>query len=250
MNAWDNTNVKQIKFAQIEDFLFDPAVVKNDKTRANMKSCLHDFFNWLHKREEIPVPRFPDCKFDLGTRAITDWDTQNTILDEIYKASYHINPKIWFGIELLSSYVELRPGDLLRITEADYSEKHSVITIYNPTKSKNKFKTIRLNPDHAETYSALKRQYTGMPNMPFFRHVAGISGVKPDAGFGEKYFYKWWVKACEKLGIKDLDLYGGTRHTTTTELARIVGTDGARKATDHETNKAFDCYCQPGRFSL
>ncbi len=82
-----------------------------------------------------------------------------------------------------------------------------------------------------------------MPNMPFFRHVAGISGVKPDAPFGEKYFYKWWIKACENLNVKDLDLYG-TRHTTTTELARIVGTDGARKTTGHETNKAFDRYCQ------
>lgn len=27
-------------------------------------------------------------------------------------------------------------------------------------------------------------------------------------------------------------------------LARVVGTDGARKATGHETNKAFDSYSQ------
>jgi hypothetical protein len=39
-------------------------------------------------------------------------------------------------------------------------------------------------------------------------------------------------------------LYGGTHHTTTTEIARRAGTDNARKASDHETNKAFDRYCQ------
>ena len=244
MNIWGDTNIKVINYGMIEDFLYNPTVVKNDKTRANMKSCLHDFFNWVSKRERIPVPSFPDCKFDLGTRPITDWNTQTSIIDEVHKISNEINPKIWFGIELLSSYVELRPGDLLRITEADYNEKHSVITISNPTKSKNKFKSIRLNPEHAELFISLKNKYTGMPNMPFFRHTSGINRIQPNTPFGEKYFYKWWVKACDNLGIKNLDLYGGTRHTTTTELARLVGTDGARKATGHETNKAFDRYCQ------
>lgn len=41
-----------------------------------------------------------------------------------------------------------------------------------------------------------------------------------------------------------LDLYGGTRHTTTTEIARRAGTINARKASAHESNKAFDRYCQ------
>ncbi len=45
MSVWGHTNVKQIKFAQIEDFLFNPAVVKNDKTRSNIKSCLHSFLS-------------------------------------------------------------------------------------------------------------------------------------------------------------------------------------------------------------
>ena len=62
--------------------------------------------------------------------------------------------------------------------------------------------------------------------------------------FGPKYLSKWWHKACAKLEIEGLDLYGGTRHTTTTELAKMVGREGARKASGHETNKAFDRYCQ------
>jgi len=42
----------------------------------------------------------------------------------------------------------------------------------------------------------------------------------------------------------NLDLYRSTRHTTTTEIARRAGTENARKASAHETNKAFDRYCQ------
>ena len=36
--------------------------------------------------------------------------------------------------------------------------------------------------------------------------------------FGNKYLYKWWKKACSNLGIEGVDLYGGTRHTSTTTL--------------------------------
>ena len=71
-----------------------------------------------------------------------------------------------------------------------------------------------------------------------------MKGVQADRPFGTKYFYKCWIKACDKLNVKGLDLYGGTRHTTTTALAREVGEFGAKKATGHETNKAFERYCQ------
>jgi hypothetical protein len=50
--------------------------------------------------------------------------------------------------------------------------------------------------------------------------------------------------ACSELGITGLDLYGGTRHTTATALAKEVGEEGAKKATGLDTNKAFEKYCQ------
>ena len=83
-----------------------------------------------------------------------------------------------------------------------------------------------------------------MPQVKFFRHHGGVSGCRDGQLFGGKLFYKWWKRACTDLGIEDLDLYGGTRHSTTTALAKAVGKDGARKASQHETNKAFDRYCQ------
>ena len=67
INAWGTVNVKSIGYAEIEDFLFSQKV--SDKTKANMKSCLHDFWQWLRKRKVLTLaqmPEFPEIKFELG----------------------------------------------------------------------------------------------------------------------------------------------------------------------------------------
>jgi len=56
--------------------------------------------------------------------------------------------------------------------------------------------------------------------------------------------YHWWKDACANIGIEGLDLYGGTRHTTTTAIAELADHVSAKKASGHTTNKAFDRYCQ------
>ena len=119
-----------------------------------------------------------------------------------------------------------------------------MLFIHYPTKKKNSLLTVRLAPDHVDIFSQLKKQYPALPTVIFFRHIDGIKGVKKDAPFGEKYFYKAWISACDKLGIEGLDLYGGTRHTTTTEIGKMQGKDAAKKHSGHRTNKAFERYCQ------
>ncbi|MCP4141927.1 MAG: hypothetical protein GY755_16905, partial [Chloroflexi bacterium] len=131
-----------------------------------------------------------------------------------------------------------------KIKEKDIDLNHGVLTIYYPTKSKNKIKTVRLLDHHIDGFKELKKDFSALPQVSFFRHHGGIKSVKPNQVFGQKYFKKWWDKACHELGVIGLDLYGGTRHTTTTEIARQAGSDNARKASAHETNKAFDRYCQ------
>ena len=71
-----------------------------------------------------------------------------------------------------------------------------------------------------------------------------LDSLKVNAPFGPKYFKVWWDRACNELGVEGLDLYGGTRHTSTTEIARRAGTQNAREASAHDSNKAFDRYCQ------
>lgn len=95
----------------------------------------------------------------------------------------------------------------------------------------------------SEDIDTLKKMPTGLPHLYFFRHVKGVSGVACGQKFGEKYLYKWWKKACYNLGIDGVDLYGGTRHSTTTDLAKYFSPEHIKKyGTAHSTNKAFDRY--------
>jgi len=188
------------------------------------------------------MPMFPDIEYELGRRKITDWKTQEIVISKVHEISYHINPKIWLGIDILATYTALRPDDLRRVSENSLDDS-GFLTIHNPTKKKNKFKTIRLAEDHVEKWRELQRQFPAMPDMPFFRHNTGINRVKADTPFGEKYFYKWWVKACAEVGLVGVPLYPGTKHTTATETAKMLGTDKARSASGL-TNKAFDRYCE------
>jgi hypothetical protein len=75
----------------------------SDKTKANMKSCLHDFWSWLLARKVITAdqfPSFPKTPFELGWRNITDIPTQQSIIEKVKDLSYHINPKIWLGYQV------------------------------------------------------------------------------------------------------------------------------------------------------
>ena len=242
---WEDTNVKDITGGDIEDYLFGLEGI-SEKTRHNKMSHLRDFFHWLVRRGVIhraEVPLFPEIPFELGYRRVTDWETQVKIIDEIKRISK--NPKVPFGVELLATYPALRPGDLLKIKEEDINTDYGEIVIHDPTKSKNKFKHIRLIPEHIKRFEQIKAQYPGFPKIAFFRHIAGVKGgASSDQPFGEKMFYKRWVSACKNLKIEGLDLYAGTRHTSITEIARRYGEANAIKTSGHQTNKAFERYCR------
>lgn len=77
IKTWGQVNVKAIGYGEIEDFLHSQNV--SDKTKSNMKSCLHSFWYWVKKREKVPMPDFPEMSFELGMRKIIDKETQQTI---------------------------------------------------------------------------------------------------------------------------------------------------------------------------
>lgn len=70
-----------------------------------------------------------------------------------------------------------------------------------------------------------------------------MSNLRPDAKFGINFLYEQWNKAAALIGLKGVPLYPGTKHTTATETAKLLGTSKARDASGL-TNKAFDRYCQ------
>lgn len=236
------TNVREINGADIEDYLFSLIGI-TEKTRANHCSQLSDFWKWCLARGNIitlaEMPIFPKIEFDLGYRKITDWETQSKVLE---KLAENPNPKVWFACELLRTYTALRPEDLRRVSEGSLNEA-DFLTVTNPTKLKNRFKRIKLVPDHAEEWRRLRREYPAHPDMPFFRHTSGKGGIQADEIFGKDFLRKQWTKAAEAVGLFGVSLYPGTKHTTATETAQLYGKQSALDASGL-TNKAFERYCQ------
>ncbi len=235
-----HTSVKNITYGDFEDFLWSDKISKNGKTRSLVRSCLNTFLSWVKKRERIEVAELPEVDYELGFRNITDIETQYEILDEVERIS---PSKVHFGTELLATYTCLRPGDLRRLNEG--SLYNNSLIIRRPTKSKVPL-VVKLIPEHVEKWKAFVKNYPALPNALFFRHQSSGNGYRKDQPYGRNMFYKWWKRACKKFGIEDLDLYGGTRHTSTTEIATLAGRDKAKSASNHKTNKAFDRYCQAG----
>jgi len=120
--------------------------------------------------------------------------------------------------------------------EIDLANKY----FYIPHPKEKKFKSV---PILDKDVAIIRQIGLSFPAMPFFRHNGGIKGTSPNEPFGIKYFYKWWKQACLNLGIKGVDLYGGTRHSTVTDLGKKYSPETIKqKGTGHKTNKAFDRY--------
>ena len=239
---WGQRNVKTISFGDIQDYLFDLDV--SDKTRANARSALHTFFQWLSMREDIPVPKFPRIEFDLGMRTIVSIDTQQKIIDEVKRISYVFNPRIWIGIHWLSTYIAFRPNELRQLRERDINVSGFFVLPPEVTKERQP-KLIAMLPEDIALFESLPR---GFGNQYFFRHTKGNGSAKRGDQFGKDYLYKWWKKACSNLEIEGVDLYGGTRHSTATALAEHFSEQEIMDAgTIHKSNKAARRYIQAHR---
>jgi hypothetical protein len=72
-------------------------------------------------------------------------------------------------------------------------------------------KTVQLLPEHVALLKDLPIPFN--KKYYFLRHDNG-------SRYGKDYLYYQWKKACRTLNIKDVDLYGGTKHTTITEWGK------------------------------
>lgn len=242
--AWGDCNIKDIGYAEIEDFLDSLDV--SSKTRANYRSGIHSFFTWACKRyskgaHKIEMPDFPEGSFELGYRKITDKVTQIKVFEQI-KEDRAKEPRIWLAIKWLITYASLRPDDIRRIREENIDRRTGRIIIERPTKRK-KSRQIMLIPEDLEFLNTLAR---GLPHMPLFRHDWD-KAIQTKAGdpLGMNILNKVWKTACKKLGIEGVTLYAGTRHTTVTALQEHISPDQIKQFTQHETNQAFERYLFP-----
>ncbi|MBW6485019.1 MAG: hypothetical protein K0B01_02545 [Syntrophobacterales bacterium] len=203
-----------------------------------MKSVLHDFWTWSRKRKIVDsVPEMPSITFQLGFRKTIDKETQQTIIDEVNRCSYSINPKIWIGVKWLATYISIRPGKLIRILEGDFDLKNKMVLIPDPKEKRPEYVPLL-----DEDIEIIKTFPPAIPSIPFFRHPKGVCGATEGEAFGPRLLYKWWKIAGTNLDIGDVDLYGGTRHSSAKALRHAFSPDQIKRATMHSTNKAFERY--------
>jgi hypothetical protein len=233
---WGKTNVKAIGYGEIEDLLADQEV--SGKTKHDMCSCLHTFFKWMHNRDVIQnMPRFPRINYELGWRQIIDIETQQKIIDEVGRISAHISPKIVLGIKWLATYVSIRPAEMLSLLEGQIDHRLGCFIIPSP-----KEKRPKVVPLLDEDIDELRAMPRGLPDLYFFRHDKTANGAKAGQKFGKRMFYKWWIRACNNLGIEGVDLYAGTKHSTVTALGSVLSPEQIRHSTMHASNAAFERY--------
>lgn len=226
-NYFGMRNIKEIRFADLEDF--SKSLTVGNKTKKNILAALHHFFSWCKRREAIgDIPQFPTIRFELGYRQVVGKDTQIAIVEEVRR----IAPlKVWLAIRWLCTYINVRPAEMISLKERDIDMENGMLLFPRP--KEDKYKTSPLIPEDVEILRSFPAVFSG--DMLFFRHADG-------APFGKKHLYNVWKRACRNLGIAGVDLYGGTRHSSTRALRQHFSPEQIKRATGSATNAAFERY--------
>jgi integrase len=244
---WDRMQIKDIMESEIDDFFIKIKKGRGNKTLANYKTVLHDFWAWVVKREKrkskLEMPGFPDITYKLGWRTIVKMEDQKKILDELWEITENENPRIWLGVKLLSMYPKVRPGEMRDIKEGHINLSDGWIFFPDP-KEGDKGKFVHLAPKDCQLIESLWNP-KGLPGMFFFRHLKSKKGTKAGKRFGPKYFKVWWDKACKNVGIENVDLYGGTKHSTVTALGQLMTPEQIQRGVTGHASDAFKRYMLP-----
>jgi len=238
--VWGNKNVKEIGYAEIEDFIFKTLGDLSSKSRANAKSTIHSFFTWLRRRRVLSahqLPEMPEVPFELEFRKTIPKETQQAILDELASISRDTNPRIWIAVKWLSTYFSIRPNEMISLKEGQIDRENGFFIIPHPKEKKPK--VVPLTDEDLDLVRSLPISFG---ELPFFRHFKGHGGAKPGTPFGPRYLYRWWKRTCSNLEISGIDLYGGTRHSTVIHLGQHFTPEQLKAASLHSTNKAFERY--------
>jgi integrase len=176
----------------------------------------------------------------MKRRKTVDKETQARILHDIHCREWNIRPRLYLAIRFLATYISLRPSELLEVKEKDFDRELGLLTITSH-KTSRRPKVLRLLPQDVSLFGELPR---GMPDMPLFRYDVPCGVIRAGTRFGQAAFYRAWKRSCKNLGIKNVDLYGGTRHSSAIALYKDAGVspEEIKKATGHKTSIAFSRY--------
>lgn len=242
VDYWNDRNVSSFKKRDFQLFLNDSLEGYSSKSKHNYLADIKQFFQWLLDNDDLEkMPKFPKINFTLARRNTIDKETQDRIIDEVYRLAKPVNIKIFIGIRFLACYFNTRPGELLQVKEKDIDLEQKRILIRHSKTGEEKF--IFLLPQDVELLQDFPKGIGDLyKDLYFFRHTRGIKGVQENKRFGKHFFYDYWKRACKNLGIENVDLYGGTRHSSVQGLRKFLSPEQIKLASGHTTNKAFERY--------
>lgn len=191
------------------------------RTRYSVKSkhdsivIFKEMMEWADKCGYISeVPEYPKWRMnpamDMKIRKNITKSEQVAVLREILASE---DFKVYLACRWLATYIHVRPMELMKVLEGDIDRVQGTITVTKHKTSRLTPKRIRLLPEDREL---LRRCPDGGPHEKFFRDLQGNP-------YGDKKLIRAWKRACSRVGIQGVDLYGGTRHSTVISLYREGG---------------------------
>ena len=220
-------SIRDVDFAALEDF--SKSLTVGNKTKHNIMRALHHFFAWCKYREDIgEIPRFPVIRFQMGYRQVVGKDTQIAIVEEVRR----IAPmKVWLAIRWLCTYINVRPAEMVSLKEGHIDLENGFLLF--PTPKERRYKPVPLTLADTEILTSFPLAFS--KDMLFFRHDDG-------SPFGRGYLYKTWKRACKNLGVEGVDLYGGTRHSSSRALGKLLTPEKVKRSLGSRSNAVSDRY--------
>ena len=240
IDAWGNANIKSIGYAQLEDFFND--YPGSPKTRLNLLVAFKAFWRWTEDRYDVPpLRKWPHLgAVEMAFRDTVDIPTQEAIINDMKE---HEPFRVWLCIKWLANYIAIRPGEMRGLTEGQVDRQRGIIIVPHPKEKKPKI--IPLIQEDIEIVRGLPLAFS--PDMPFFRHEKSIKGgTRAGDQLGHNSIYRAWKRACDRLGVRGVSLYPGTKHSTAMGYRAIYTPEQIRAMTLHSTSAAFNRYFQTG----
>jgi hypothetical protein len=240
MVYFGDKNIKNIDYIVLQEYLQQLKLKDySTKYQCDLIDVIKSVYLWARKVRHITedqIPEFPKVDVQMAYRRTVTKDVQSAILDEVKKIAPF---KVWLFIKWLSTYISVRPKALRYVKEGDFDFGIGVLNLHV-----SKEKKLRVVPMlKGDLEIAWGMRPNPMPkewrqkwdDQRFFRHEDGQH-------FGKNIIYRYWKKAAANLGIYNVDLYGGTRHSSTRALRKFNTVEEIKRATMHKTSESFDRY--------